>query len=520
MRSGDFSRVERDALAQVEAGAHVLDVNAGIPMADEPAILARAIAARPVARRRAARHRFLDRRGAGGGPRRLPRQGPRELGDRRGGPTGARAAARPPVRRGGRRDQQRRHRHLRGSRRAVRGREEDRGARGGPRHPARGRHRRPARHADRRDALAPAARCSRSCAGSARSCASTRPAARRTSASGLPNREGINGPFLAMAISNGLTSAITNPLLADVREAIMAADVLMGNDAECGRWIRAAPRARWPRAKRRRPARQPATRAALAGVRRRDAVATSATPHRRARTARHLHAVGPPGARRRRHDRARRGARPRRRHRLGLRRARHLRPLPGHAGARALSRSTRSRRRRRTSRRAGAVEQDYVEHATGLAPDRRLSCLAHVDGRRRSSTCRPRARSTARSCARASRSAISRSIRSCASTTSRSSRRPSRRPSGDLARLQEALAREWNLHDLETDLEVDPRAPARADGGRLPRHGRRPRRPPHHRRSGRASTTGRSGSRSTSGRRRSPPTSPTCTMAPCSRPTA
>jgi 5-methyltetrahydrofolate--homocysteine methyltransferase len=55
---------------------------------------------------------------------------------------------------------------------------------------------------------------------------------------GLPNREGINGPFLAMAISNGLTSAITNPLLADVREAIMAADVLMGNDAECGRWIR------------------------------------------------------------------------------------------------------------------------------------------------------------------------------------------------------------------------------------------------------------------------------------------
>jgi 5-methyltetrahydrofolate--homocysteine methyltransferase len=56
---------------------------------------------------------------------------------------------------------------------------------------------------------------------------------------GLPNREGINGPFLAMAIANGLTSAITNPLLADVREAIMAADVLTGNDRECGRWIRA-----------------------------------------------------------------------------------------------------------------------------------------------------------------------------------------------------------------------------------------------------------------------------------------
>jgi len=43
MAAGDFSRVERDAIAQVEAGAQMLDVNAGIPLADEPAILARAI---------------------------------------------------------------------------------------------------------------------------------------------------------------------------------------------------------------------------------------------------------------------------------------------------------------------------------------------------------------------------------------------------------------------------------------------------------------------------------------------
>ena len=35
MAAGDYSRVEADALAQVEAGAHVLDVNAGVPMADE-----------------------------------------------------------------------------------------------------------------------------------------------------------------------------------------------------------------------------------------------------------------------------------------------------------------------------------------------------------------------------------------------------------------------------------------------------------------------------------------------------
>jgi 5-methyltetrahydrofolate--homocysteine methyltransferase len=43
MKAGDFSRVEADALAQVEAGASMLDVNAGIPLADEPAILAKSI---------------------------------------------------------------------------------------------------------------------------------------------------------------------------------------------------------------------------------------------------------------------------------------------------------------------------------------------------------------------------------------------------------------------------------------------------------------------------------------------
>ncbi len=43
MAAGDYSRVRADALAQVEAGAHMLDVNAGIPMADEPRILAEAI---------------------------------------------------------------------------------------------------------------------------------------------------------------------------------------------------------------------------------------------------------------------------------------------------------------------------------------------------------------------------------------------------------------------------------------------------------------------------------------------
>ncbi|MBC6405563.1 MAG: dihydropteroate synthase [Rhodospirillales bacterium] len=43
MAAGDFSTVEADAAAQVEAGAAMLDVNAGIPLADEPAILAQSI---------------------------------------------------------------------------------------------------------------------------------------------------------------------------------------------------------------------------------------------------------------------------------------------------------------------------------------------------------------------------------------------------------------------------------------------------------------------------------------------
>ena len=40
-----------------------------------------------------------------------------------------------------------------------------------------------------------------------------------------------------MAIAAGMTSAITNPMQPDLKRAVMAADVLMGNDPDCGRWI-------------------------------------------------------------------------------------------------------------------------------------------------------------------------------------------------------------------------------------------------------------------------------------------
>ena len=43
MKAGNLERVVTDAVAQVEAGAQMLDVNAGVPLADEPGILAESI---------------------------------------------------------------------------------------------------------------------------------------------------------------------------------------------------------------------------------------------------------------------------------------------------------------------------------------------------------------------------------------------------------------------------------------------------------------------------------------------
>jgi 5-methyltetrahydrofolate--homocysteine methyltransferase len=54
---------------------------------------------------------------------------------------------------------------------------------------------------------------------------------------GLPSRPALNAAFLPMAIASGLTSAITSPLHAEMLHAVKAADVLMGNDAHCGNWI-------------------------------------------------------------------------------------------------------------------------------------------------------------------------------------------------------------------------------------------------------------------------------------------
>jgi 5-methyltetrahydrofolate--homocysteine methyltransferase len=55
---------------------------------------------------------------------------------------------------------------------------------------------------------------------------------------GLPNRDGINSAFLTMAMAAGMTSAITNPLHVEVIKACMGADVMLGHDPDCARWIR------------------------------------------------------------------------------------------------------------------------------------------------------------------------------------------------------------------------------------------------------------------------------------------
>ena len=55
---------------------------------------------------------------------------------------------------------------------------------------------------------------------------------------GLPNREGLNSAFIPMAMAAGMTSAITNPLVADLMQSVRGGDVVLGHDPECMSWIR------------------------------------------------------------------------------------------------------------------------------------------------------------------------------------------------------------------------------------------------------------------------------------------
>ncbi len=54
---------------------------------------------------------------------------------------------------------------------------------------------------------------------------------------GIPNRNGVNASFISMAMGAGMTSAIVNPLHSEVVQAVRAADVVMGNDPDCANWL-------------------------------------------------------------------------------------------------------------------------------------------------------------------------------------------------------------------------------------------------------------------------------------------
>ncbi|TMF34794.1 MAG: methyltetrahydrofolate cobalamin methyltransferase [Chloroflexi bacterium] len=237
MKNGDFSRVERDALAQVDAGAHMLDVNAGIPLADEPAILARTIqlvqsltdlplsidssivealeAGLAVYQGKALVNSVT------GEDERLERVLPLVK------KYGAAVVAISNDETGISEDPDVRF--------AVAKRIVERAADHG---------------IAREDvvvdpllmpigAMPTAGRQVYRILGRLRDELGVNSTCGASNVSfGLPNREGINGAFLAMAIASGLTSAITNPIAEGVRTAVMAADVLQGNDQDAARWIR------------------------------------------------------------------------------------------------------------------------------------------------------------------------------------------------------------------------------------------------------------------------------------------
>ncbi len=54
---------------------------------------------------------------------------------------------------------------------------------------------------------------------------------------GLPDRAAVNAAFLSMAALCGLTCAITDPTNATIRQAVLATDMLMGYDEYAVNWI-------------------------------------------------------------------------------------------------------------------------------------------------------------------------------------------------------------------------------------------------------------------------------------------
>ncbi|MCX6064924.1 MAG: dihydropteroate synthase [Chloroflexi bacterium] len=56
---------------------------------------------------------------------------------------------------------------------------------------------------------------------------------------GLPDRKYVNSAFIALAIQAGLTCPITNPLVTEINTAVLATDLSLGKDEFSMRWIKA-----------------------------------------------------------------------------------------------------------------------------------------------------------------------------------------------------------------------------------------------------------------------------------------
>ena len=237
MRNGDFSRVEKDALDQVEAGAHMLDVNAGIPLADEPALLAKAVELvqsltdRPLS----IDSSIVEALEAGlavyrgkalvnsvtGEEERLERVLPLVA------KHGAAVVAISNDETGISEDPDVRYEVAK----KIVNRAADYGI---------------AKEDIIVDplvmpigAINSAGRQVFHLVGRLRNELGVNTTCGASNVSfGLPNRAGINAAFLSMAIGAGMTSAITNPLEPEIRQAILAADVLAGHDRNCATWIR------------------------------------------------------------------------------------------------------------------------------------------------------------------------------------------------------------------------------------------------------------------------------------------
>ncbi|MDQ6883838.1 MAG: dihydropteroate synthase [Candidatus Dormibacteraeota bacterium] len=54
---------------------------------------------------------------------------------------------------------------------------------------------------------------------------------------GLPDRPIVNAAFIPVAMHAGLTCAITNPLIPEVRKAVLASNLLLGHDEYATAWI-------------------------------------------------------------------------------------------------------------------------------------------------------------------------------------------------------------------------------------------------------------------------------------------